>query len=147
MEIRDYIKILIILFFIGCYRYLPENKVLEEKIDVSAQVKKIINNLIDYYEKKELNNFLSLVSPDYYQDKQLLEENVRKALSEEENIHLQIIVDKILKRNGKIFVKVNWYKSYLFNNRLIKRSGSSTFKFSIESGSLSLLYIEEPSPF
>ena len=149
MENRDYIKVLIIIFvlFTGCYKYLPKEKVFEEQTDVSENVGRFLSNLTNYYERKEISRFLSFISPDFYRDKQLFEDYIRDKLSQMDKIHLQIIIDKILRRNDKIFVKINWHKSYLQKNRLIKENGKATLILYKENKKLSVLQIEDLSPF
>ena len=118
--------------------------------NISALVRKALNDLIAAYRAEDPRGFMNFVSPDFSADAAILDRAIRRDFTAFDNIDLRYTLNNVTSAgSGKVFVSLSFTRGVTSsrNGKTLTDTGSTEFVFSVEDKGPQVFSMKNPLIF
>ena len=118
--------------------------------NISALVRKALNDLIAAYRAEDPRGFMNFVSPDFSADAAILDRAIRRDFTAFDNIDLRYTLNNVTSAGGgKVFVSLSFTRGVTSsrNGKTLTDTGSTEFVFSMEDKGPQVFSMKNPLIF
>jgi hypothetical protein len=118
--------------------------------NISALVRKALNDLIAAYRAEDPRGFMNLVSPDFSADAAILDRAIRRDFTVFDNIDLRYTLNNVTSAgSGKVFVSLSFTRGVTStrSGKTLTDTGSTEFVFSMEEKGPKVFSMKNPLIF